>query len=406
MAVVWPRPQRLLPPKLVEALEHVQAGRVEQALKLVASRRAEDALTADAAHLVRGLAAHESGDHARAMSQLRPLLRSNDEAIAMAATLASVELRLQARGFTSVLPWLRRARRHATDEAVALTLDCEHARVVLLRRGVLDAAEVQRLQERLRRTHPAAVHASLHLLTAERALFAGDLAEAAQAERRARPYVTSARLAVLRRRHEELDRLLNGSPVADVEDWERPRRPLTRAAMAELESEPWRLWIDRRYRRVRHRPNAQTPFQTLHLAEARRAWSILDVVLDEPRRRLGWGRAADLLALSDAAAARRRGERLVELFESIGAGSSLDITHASCGVIEKRFVVVHGVEALPQIQGRAMAALAERPGTSAQRLAQRLDVRSRTLVRHLAALRKRGWVRLVGGGRDARYHVI
>ena len=405
MAVVWPKPQRLLPPRLVEALEAVQAGKVEQALKLVSSRGGEDALTADAANLVRGLAAHEQGNPTQAARLLHPLLRSNDESIAMAATLASVELRVQARGFTSTLPWLRRARRHATDDAVVLTLDAEHARVQLLRRGALDANEVLRLQDRLRRPHPAAVHASLHLLAAERALFAGELDEAARAERAARPYVAAARLAVLRRRHEQLDALLNGNPVAEVEDWQQPRRPMTRAAIAELEREPWRLWIDRRYRRVRHRKNLEAPVGVLHLSDARRAWELLDVLLDESRRRIGWTRAAGLLEVGEDAV-RKRAVRLGELFEGVGANPCLSAAAAAFALVEKRFVVVHPVENVPALERAALAALAHRPGTSAQRLARKLDVRPRTLVRHLGALRRRGWVRLVGGGRDARYFVI
>jgi DNA-binding transcriptional ArsR family regulator len=406
MAVVWPRPQRLLPPKLVQALEAVQAGKVEQALKLIASGQGEDALTADAATLVRGLAAHERGETDRALRLLHPLLRSHDESIAMAATLASVELRAQTRGFAGVLPWLRRARRRAADDAVALTLDAEHARVQLLRRGALGTAEVAGLRQRLRRKHPAAVHASLHLLAAEQAMLAGNLDEASRSERLARPYVGSAQLAALRRRHDELDALLNGDPVAEVEDWERPRRPMSRAAIAEMESEPWRLWVDRRYRRVRHRPAARAGVQTLHFAAARRDWELLDAMLNEPRRRIGWSRALSVLSIANEGALRERAARLTELFEGLEAGSCLRETRRGIGVVEARYVVVHPIDALAVLQQLVLASLAHRPGATARRLARDLDVAPRTLLRHLGILRERGWVRLVGGGREARYHVI
>lgn len=406
MAVVWPRPQRLLPPKLVEALDAVQAGQVDQALDLVAQRGDDDALTAEAARLVRGLAAHERGEHGNALKLLHPLLRSHDETIAMAATLASVELRIDERGFTSALPWLRRARRHAADEAVALTLDAEHARVQLLRRGALAAAELERLQQRLRRKHPAAVHASLHLLRGERALFVGDLQEAWRSVRLARPYVTSARLAALRRRHEELDALLNRDPVAEVEDWERPLRPMTRAAIAELESEPWRVWIDRRLCQVRFRSAVDAPVQTLHFAEARRAWELLETLLAAPRQRLDWSRAATLLSLPNEASVRSRAGRLTELFEGIGAGACWSVSQRGIVFAEARFVIAHPIEPLPPVQRHALAALAQRPGSTSRRLAQKLAAPTSTMVRRLGALRRRGWVRLVGGGRDARYYVI
>lgn len=324
----------------------------------------------------------------------------------MAATLASVELRAHTRGFASVLPWLRRARRRAADDAVVLALDSEHARVQLLRRGALGSAEVDRLHERLRRRHPAAVHASLHLLAAERALFAGDLGGASHSERAARPYVASAQLAALRRRHDELDALLNGAAVAEVEDWKRPRRQMSRAAIGEMESEPWRLWIDRRYRRMRYRTAARADAQTLHFSDARRAWELLDATLSEPRRRIGWMRAVSVLSLSHEDAVRKRAAKLNELLEQLGAGGCLRETRSGLGLVEARYVVVHPVGELPVLQQLVMASLAQRPSATAQRLARELDVAPRTLVRHLGILRKRGWVRLVGGGSEARYHVI
>ena len=74
-------------------------------------------------------------------------------------------------------------------------------------------------------------------MTAEHALFSQSLATAARAERAARALVATSQLASLRRWHESLRELLQGSPVALVDDWKRPQRAMTRAEIADLESE-------------------------------------------------------------------------------------------------------------------------------------------------------------------------
>ena len=75
MSKVWPRPERLLPPRLVSALEAVQKGESAEAVKLLHDSDRQDALTRDAATVVRGLAALEEGRVETARRVLRPLLQ-------------------------------------------------------------------------------------------------------------------------------------------------------------------------------------------------------------------------------------------------------------------------------------------------------------------------------------------
>ncbi len=404
--MVWQRPQRLLPPRVLDALAAVHAGDAPRALRLLGAADREDILTAEAVRLVHGLAAAETGETERAHQLLRPLLRSADPGVALAATLASVELRMQQRGFASAAPWLRRARRQAADEPTALVLDTALLRLQLRRGGRTTPDELAALQQRLQRRHPAAVHASVHLLAAERALYAGDLEDAARAERAAHPYVASAQLASLRRWHGALVELLRSAPVALVEDWQRPARAMNRSELADLQREPWQLWVDSRHRLLLDRPRPRTAARTIHFDAAPAAWEVLGVLLDTAERRLPWPALQQLLALPDGATARARATRLRAYLQSANAGTLLRVSAAGCSLATRRFVILRLPQSIPAHQERILAHLAAHPGSRGLDLTRVVQAPRRTVLRHVHALRARGLVLIVGGGREARYWAI
>jgi len=406
MASAWPRPQRLLPPKLLDALDAAHGGEAERALRLVSARDRSDPLTADVVRLVQGLAARERGDGAEALRLLRPLLRADDPALRLSAALACTALQIHARGFAPPAPWLARARRSAADAATALVLDAALLGLELRRRGSLSADSVTQLQNRLRRAHPAPVHAIVHMLAAEQSLYTGDLDAAQRAERLARPYVASAHSAELRRRHAELDALLNGAPVAEVEDWERPARPMTRSEIAALAVEPWQLWVDGLHARVLHRSRQRDAASEILFASQPEAWALLTALLAAPERTLAWPGARQSLGLADESATRQLATRLQQLLERGSGTNILRTGPRGCALVPKRFVHLRPVASLPRTQQQVLALLAERPGVRAAELGDRLGLRQRTLRRHLRALCARGLVRMAGGGRETRYLTI
>ena len=406
MASAWPRPERLLPPKLLDAVDAAHSGEAERALRLVSARDRSDPLTADVVRLVQGLAARERGDSAEALRLLRPLLRADDPALRLSAALTCTALQITARGFALPAPWLLRARRWATDTATALVLDAALLELELRRRGSLPSASVTQLQNRLRRTHPAPVHAVVHLLAAEQALYAGDHEAAQRAERLARPYVASAHSAELRRRHAEIDALLNGAPLAEVEDWERPARPMTRSEIAALTLEPWQLWVDGLHARVLHRSRQREAATVIPFASHPEAWALLTALLSAPRRTLTWSAARQSLGQADEGATRQLAARLQQQLERGGATHIVRVNPRGCALVPKRFVHLHPVASIPRSRQRVLAFLAERPGAGAAELGDRLGMQQRTLRRHLQALCAQGLVRRVGGGRETRYLAI
>ena len=404
--MVWQRPERLLPPQLVEALEAVHAGDVPRALRLVATSAADDPLTADAVRLVRGLAAAETGEGERAHVLLRPLMTARDGTMALAATLASVELRMQQRSFASAAPWLRRARRQAADEPTALVLDAALLRLQLRRAGAVASDDLVQLQQRLRRRHAAAVHATVFLLACECALYAGQLEAATRAERTAHPYVASAENASLRRWHTVLVGLLQGAPVALVEDWQRPLRAMCRAELADLEREPWQLWVDLRQRKLAARSTARAPLHVVHFAAQPQLWEAWRLLLTAPERRLTWPLLQRGLGSADAAAAREQARLLAAHLAAQAIGAVLRLGATGCSLVTRRFVHLHPPQDLHPVQQQLLAHLAALPGARGQELVRALRAPQRTVQRHLHALRLQGLVVIVGGGREARYWAI
>ena len=405
-AMVWQKPERLLPPRIVDALLAVHAGDAARALQLLGSSERDDALTADVVRLVRGLAAAESGERPRARSLLRPLLAHADVSIALAATLASVEMRMQQRSFAGAIPWLSRLRRHVSDEPTKLVLDASLLRL-RLRRGVLvTPAEVERLQQRLLRRHPAAVHATLHLLACERALYAGELAAAAGAARAAHPYVSSSQLAALRRWHQAMAGLLHGAPVALVEDWRRPWRAMSRAELGDLEREPWQLWVDLRRMQLLERRSMRAEERAVHFAAVPEVWEVWKLLVTAPSRRLEWAALQRALALPEPAAARERAAALQAHLAARDAARLLRLGSRGCSLTARRFVHLHAPEPLHPTQARLLGELSEHPGSRSQELARALRLPRRTALRHLHALRTRALVLMAGGGAEARYWAI
>lgn len=399
---LWPRPERLLPPRLLEALSAAVRGDAPRALELTDSADAADVLAGPVVRLVRGLAAHESHDLERSRAPLRAAARDRDPALALLATQALAEQQVASRRFASARPLVRRLRRrpHAAD--VQIALDALYLWIELLRRGSLNAGSVQEIVGRVERRHAAPVHATVHLLRAERALLGGDLAAAVAAQREARPYVQAADHAILHRRHDAVVRLLR-APFVEVEDWEEPLRPLSREDLALLEARPWRLWIDTLHRHVRHRPQRDAVARAIDFARAPQLWQALLALLHTPRRRLSWAQLRDLAQLDDDTAARSVAERLARKLRD--ADVVLQVQSGGLALVSERFVFVFPLADLPAVQQRLLALLAAQPGARAAELAADGDAR-RTTVRHLSLLRQAGYVRLVGGGREARYFLV
>jgi hypothetical protein len=255
------------------------------------------------------------------------------------------------------------------------------------------------MARKLERTDPAPVHAAVHVLRAEHALLAGDLAAAVAAHREARPYVRSGGIASLRRRQEAIALALR-APFADVEDWEEPLRTVTREELAEIESRPWRLWVDGLHRVVRRQGSGRDT--TLALGPRPAEWRTLQAVLRTPQHHLPWSNAADLLDAHDTSEVRDRARELMRLLRPLQV--EMQVGDDGLTLAEPKLVVVFAPAALPALELDLLGQLAEKPGARTATLARGRS--RRTVVRHLARLRKSGYVRMAGGGNEARYFVV
>jgi len=405
MSRVWPRPERLIPPRLVAALEAAQDGRSEEALGLLHESDREDALTRDAATVVRGLAALEEDRQDTARRLLRPLLMRADPALALQATFGLVEINVRKRRYTRAAALIERARRSPNDEAISLALEAVALRMQLLRHGRTPEDEVAALPLKLRRQHPAAVHAAVHLLRAENALMQGDFAAAVDAEDQASSWVRTAHRSLLQKQHANIRYLLDEAPFAEAEDWQLGRRAVSRAQVAHLENSDWQLWLDVLHLQLRWRPEPTAPIVTIHFATAGDLWSALTGLASAPQQRLTWSRAATTCQCTEAEAH--------ELFEQLnawvmqhGGPQLIHFTDSACQLQTTRYVHMHPTKAVPHVQKLLLGLLAEHPGARASELERLLDIPRRTLVRHLSLLRSAGFVRLIGGGRESCYALV
>jgi hypothetical protein len=405
MATIWPRPERLIPPRLVAALEAAQAGHTEKALQLLDDRDRDDALTRDAASVVRGLVALENGRSEAAGRLLRPLLRRADPALALHATLGLVELNVRKRRYTNAAALVERARRLPADDAMALALEATALRMQLLRHGQTAADRVAALPLQLRRQHPAAVHAAVHLLRAEAALLSGDFAAAVAAEEQASSWVRTAQRTLLAKQHESIRHLLDEAPFAEVEDWQLGRRSVSRAQVASLEEQDWQLWVDFLHLSLRWRESPDTPPVVVHFATATEAWAVLAALITAPHRRLTWARAAALIH-ADESATPQQVDTLRSWIHEHGGPDLIETTADGFRLRTERYVVLYPTREIPQTQQLLLGLLAEHPGARANELERLLDIPRRTLVRHLASLRATGFVRLIGGGRESCYALV
>jgi hypothetical protein len=130
---------------------------------------------------------------------------------------------------------------------------------------------------------------------------------------------------------------------------------------------------------------------------------LLDALLRTPRRRLSWEQARQALETQDLEAARSAAEQLARKLDEIGLELSRQPGGISLQV--ERFVFVFPLADLPAKQRRLLSQLATRPGARAVELAGD-GVARRTAVRHLGQLRAHGYVRMVGGGSEARYYLV
>ena len=402
MGAHWPAPQRLVPPRLLQAIRVADAGRAAEALALLDTEDVQDPFTHDAARLVRGLVATEQGADANARRTLRGLLHAEDPALVLLATTALVELHVRARRYSSAVPLIARAQRVCSAEPeTALFLDTLAARLHLLRKGQAAAARVETLPPRLQRQHPAAVHAAVHLVSAEAALADGRLQSAVAAARAARPFVEAAASSVLRRQLASLAALLDEAPFADAEDWQRPLRPVSRSQVADLESAPWERWLDSLHRQIRLRASGAEAVVTF--GSAPELWNALALVARAPRQRLRWEQAARAMQQRES----RARSRVESLADHLGEHAGLlGLDDAGYSLRPARFVHLYLTRETPDTQQRILASLAEHGVQRAGELAARLPCARRTLLRHLGVLRRSGLVRLVGGGRDASYALV
>ena len=395
----WPRPEGLVPPRILDALAAVQAGDSNAAARLCLDTDSHEPLGAPTARLVRALIDVERGDRTRAQADLRLLSRHRDPAIAWLAIAARVEAALQARRFAALTPLLARIRARAPDAALRLWIDATVQSVELLRHGTLGRASLDALQARLERGHPAVVHAVVHVLRAERALLTGDLPEAVLAHRDARPYIRACGNAAIVRRHADLVRLLR-VPFVDVEDWEEPLRTVSREELAEIEARDWQMWIDVLHRRVLKRTRAGA--EAVSFARLPELWTALEAIVRAPRHNLTWMAACRVLRVATPAAATERARRLAAELRTVGL--RLAMNDDGYGLRDARFVCVLPTAQLPAPALRLLGLLAAQPGARAHDL---LDAAShRTVVRQLQRLRLDGYVRLVGGGAEARYTLV
>ena len=397
---IWPRPERLLPPRLVEALAAIQSGDTSRALELCAGLAADDPLAGDVVRFVRGRAALGSGDRSRARRDLRRLARSDDEALALLATQALADDLVARRRYAEARPLLRRFR--TSDSVTRLWLDAAVLGVDLQRHGSVPEPAVAALEGRLERRHPPVAHAAVHVLRAERSMLAGELAAAVQAHRTARPFVRASGDAAVARRHETVAQLLR-APFAEAEDWQEPRRPVTREDLAALDSKPWQLWIDLFHRRARRRIGRRSAPVAIELDARGTAWDLLVPLVRSANLRLAWSQACAALEIGDSEAGRARAERLARDLRT----AALPVRTSAEGIRldAERFVLVFAATSLPGLSQRLVARLASAPGATATDLTSG-DAARRTVVRHLGRLRQQGLVRMVGGGNEERYFLV
>ncbi len=398
----WPSPERLVAPHVRGALAAALAGDLESARTSMRDADDRDPLAASVVRLVRGLEAVGRGDRARASALLLPCTRERDASMALAATQALVDERIRVRRFAPARMLVRRLQRRLHQPADALWLDAMLAWIDLQRRGTLTDARLVQLESRLERAFPAAVHALVHLLRAEHALLAGRLLQAVAAQREARPYVQSARWAVLSWRHEALVRALR-APYCEVEDWEEPLRPVSREEIATVEARAWQLWIDVLHRRIIVRSDAGEPdARDVSIGRDSSTWNFVELLARTPGRRLGWPHAANSLGL-EVPALEKRATALAEVLRA--AGVSCEVSPRGFALRATRFVFIFPSAAIAPTSRRILAELARKPGARAVDL-EATGAARRTVQRHLAALRDAGYVRLVGGGSDARYALV
>jgi len=398
----WPRPERLLPPRLHDAIGRALGGDAAAAAALCSDLDAKDPFTGDAVRLVRALAALESGERSRGRRELRALMRQDgDPGLVLVAVAALGEDLASQRRFVPAVRLLHAAQARLHDRTSKLFLAALELGIELQRRGALDATAVEALARRLERRDPAPVHAAVHVLRAEHALLSGDLATAVAAHREARPYARSGGLASLRPRQEAVAQALR-APFADVEDWEEPLRTVSREELAEIESRPWHLWVDALHRVVHRRRGARAGIATLALGPQPGVWRTLDAVLRTPRHHLPWKNARSLLGETDPVALRERAAELARVLAEVQV--ELQLGDDGIGLAEEKLVLVFPPATLPALELDLLGQLAERPGARTTSLGRGRS--GRTVVRHLARLRAAGYVRMAGGGNEARYFVI
>lgn len=395
----WPRPELLVPPRVLDALATALGGDPESAAHACAGAESRDPLAGPVVRLVRALAAAAGPDRARAAAELRQLSRHADPGIALIALATRLEACVAARRYAAATPIVRHARRRARDAATRLWIDALALRVELARRGRLPAGRLEALVARLERALPACVHGAVHVLRAEDALLGDRLAEAVGAHRDARPWVRACAHAALVRRHDELTRLLR-APFVDVEDWEEPLRSVSREELTAIEARPWQVWIDALHRRVTQR--GRRGRETLSFAAMPELWALLEVVARAPQRRLAWNQATAALGLTDVEVTRERARRLAGELRTIGVGVSSNA--GGFGLAASRVVSAYPHGALPGAVLRLLSRLAAQPGARAAELTG--NGARRTVVAHLARLRQDGYVRMVGGGAEARYTLV
>jgi hypothetical protein len=195
--------------------------------------------------------------------------------------------------------------------------------------------------------------------------------------------------------------LLEETPFADAEDWQRPLRPVSRSEVADLESAAWERWLDSLHRQIRLRAaGAET---VVAFGSVPELWSALALVARSPRQRLRWEQAAQTMQLRES----RARSRVESLADHMGEHADLlRLDDAGYSLRPARFVHLYLARETPDTQQCILALLAEHGVQRASELAARLPCARRTLLRHLGVLRRSAFVRLVGGGRDASYALV
>ena len=125
-------------------------------------------------------------------------------------------------------------------------------------------------------------------------------------------------------------------------------------------------------------------------------------MLRTPRRHLPWKNARILLGETDPVALRERAAELAQALAEVQV--ELQRGDDGIGLAEEKLVLVFPPASLPALELDLLGRLAERPGARTSSLGRGRS--GRTVVRHLARLRAAGYVRMAGGGNEARYFVI